>query len=92
MNLGIQMSRSSSYGSPLSNGNPNVLNNLTNFARGTPPALEIAEKVMRELVLRVYVLAACAPPRKPYWRLAAEYGVAIAAALFAGYLIVYLRL
>lgn len=47
---------------------------------------------MRELVLRVYVLAACAPPRKPYWRLAAEYGVTIAAALLAGYLIVHLRL
>lgn len=47
---------------------------------------------MRELVLRVHVLVARTPKRKPYWRLAAEYGVTIAAALLAGYLIVYARL
>lgn len=47
---------------------------------------------MRELELRLYVLAEPERPRKPYWRLAAEYGVTIAAALLAGFLIVYARM
>jgi len=47
---------------------------------------------MRELELRVYIVPARRASRKPYWRLAAEYGVTIAAALLAGYLIVYARL
>jgi hypothetical protein len=47
---------------------------------------------MHQLELRVYVLAASEPRRNPYWRLAAEYGVTIAAALFAAFLIVYARL
>ena len=47
---------------------------------------------MRELELRVYVVTAPEPSRKPYWRLVAEYGVTIVAALLAGYLIVHARL
>lgn len=47
---------------------------------------------MRELELRVYVVAAAEAPQKPYWRLIAEYGVTIVAALLASYLIVYARL
>jgi hypothetical protein len=47
---------------------------------------------MRELELRVCVVAAHGASRKPYWRLAAEYGVTIAAALLSGYLIIYARL
>lgn len=47
---------------------------------------------MRELGSRIYVVPAPEPLRKPYWRLVAEYGVTILAALLAGYLIVHARL